>query len=487
MSLRGRLLLLLLGLTAAGLVTLAAITYAEQRSFLIKRVDQQAAAGLAGISRALDERGIVTPDGFDPPAGTPPPPPGDRHFGGPRHRGNPPLVSLPPGTYGERRDAQSHAIGSLTLSYGQKPIPGPRLPGQIAMGRTITVDSIRGEAVRYRVLAMPTIDQDGSTLIAVPLREADQTLSRLLLVEGLVIGGILVLAAVLGAWVVRLGLRPLDRIGETAGAIAAGDLARRVSPAKGRTEVGRLGLALNAMLGQIERAFAERQASEDRLRRFLADASHELRTPLASIRGYAELFRLGAAHRPADTAKAMARIEEESARMGVLVEDLLTLARLDQLPKLARGRVDLSGLAQDAADDAHAVAPEREVELEIDDPATVSGDPSQLRQVVANLVRNALVHTPAGTPIKLRTSRDGAQAKLEVRDNGPGLPADTETLFERFWRADPGRERGKGGAGLGLAIVAAIVKAHGGNVTAANAAGGGALFVVTLPAEPPES
>src|SRR2546423_3446163 len=237
------------------------------------------------------------------------------------------------------------------------------------------------------------------------------------------------------------------------------------------------------MLGQIEKAFAERQASEKRLRQFLADASHELRTPLASIRGYAELFRIGAARKPADTEKAMGRIEDESARMGALVETLLTLARLDQLPEVARNPVDLTQLARDTADDARAVAPDRDVNLEVDDSVTVLGDQSQLRQVLGNLVRNALTHTPAGTPIEISVRRGGARdAVLVVRDHGRGLPTDdTDALFERFWRADPGRGRGRAGAGLGLSIVAAIVEAHGGNVKAANAEGGGAVFTIILP------
>jgi two-component system OmpR family sensor kinase len=272
-------------------------------------------------------------------------------------------------------------------------------------------------------------------------------------------------------------------MGETAGAIAGGDLSRRVSPATERTEVGRLGLALNAMLGQIEKAFAERQASENRLRQFLADASHELRTPLASIRGYAELFRIGAARKPADTEKAMGRIEDESARMGALVENLLTLARLDQVPEVARKPVDLSALARDAADDARAIAPDRPISLDGEADVSVMGDASQLRQVIGNLVRNALVHTPAGTAIELSVGRAGHSATLAVRDHGHGLPTDdSDVLFERFWRADPGRGRGRAGAGLGLSIVAAIVDAHGGTVRAANAAGGGAEFTIALPA-----
>jgi two-component system OmpR family sensor kinase len=285
------------------------------------------------------------------------------------------------------------------------------------------------------------------------------------------------------AWVVvRIGLLPLDRIGHTAGAIAGGDLSHRVAATDPRTEVGRLGASLNAMLDRLERAFAERQASEDRLRRFLADASHELRTPLTSIRGYAELFRIGATRSPQDTAKSMRRIEEEAARMGVLVEDLLTLARLDQVPDADHAEVDLGHLVADAVDDARATAPDRRIDVEVAGPANVRGDAHQLRQLLGNLVRNALVHTPAGTPIEVRLDPGADELRLEVRDHGPGLPAaDAATLFERFWRAEAGRERGRGGAGLGLAIVAAIVDAHGGRVEAANAPGGGASFVVHLP------
>jgi two-component system OmpR family sensor kinase len=242
------------------------------------------------------------------------------------------------------------------------------------------------------------------------------------------------------------------------------------------------------MLARLEEAFAERRASEERLRRFLADASHELRTPLASIRGYAELFRIGAAREGPEMDKAMSRIEAESARMGVLVEDLLALARLDEVRDQRRERVDLAQLAGDAVDDAGAVAPDREITLSANGAgagagsAEIDGDPGQLRQVLSNLMRNALVHTPSGTPIEVLVAGGAHDVRIEVRDHGPGLPTgDSAELFERFWRADPGRERGRAGAGLGLSIVAAIVKAHGGRAEACDADGGGARFTVTLP------
>jgi two-component system OmpR family sensor kinase len=237
------------------------------------------------------------------------------------------------------------------------------------------------------------------------------------------------------------------------------------------------------MLHQIEGAFAERAASEERLRGFLADASHELRTPLASIRGYAELFRMGAARDGAEAEKAMSRIEQEAARMGVLVEDLLVLARLDEVRESVREPVDLAELARDAVADARATAPDRDVALSLGgDETVVLGDEDRLRQVVGNLVRNALVHTPAGTAVEVAVRREDGHAEVEVRDHGLGLPAgDPEALFGRFWRAEGGRERGRAGAGLGLAIVAGIVARHGGTVRAADVPGGGATFVVRLP------
>ena len=322
-----------------------------------------------------------------------------------------------------------------------------------------------------------------TVVVAVPMTETEATLERLLLVEALVILGVLVVLGIVASLLVRIGLRPLDRMATTAGIIAGGDLSRRVTPATAKTEVGRLGLALNAMLDRLEEAFAQRQESEHRLRRFLSDASHELRTPLASIRGYAELFRMGAAREPADVAKAMKRIEDEAARMGVLVEDLLALARLDELRDPVRMRVDVAAIARDAVDDARATAPERDIGLDAAPGAAVLGDPDQIGQVIANLLRNAIVHTPAGTPIEVAVERAGDDVRVQVRDHGPGLPsAGADALFDRFWRAEGGRERGKAGAGLGLAIVAGIVEAHHGRVHAENAAGGGARFTVLLPA-----
>ena len=469
MSLRARLILGLLALASLGLLLAGGITYAEQRSFLLERVDEQAREAVPAMARALSEQGV---DGLGV-GGR-----GSPGMGGPGGRRGAPRVNLPPGTYGELRDGNGDLVGSpVTVSFGQRSFPAPRT-ADAEPGRLSTVEAESG-GLEYRVLAQRV--PVGTFYVAVPMADVEATLDRLLLVEFLVIVGVLIALGGFAFVIVRIGLRPLDRMGETAGAIAAGDLSRRVSPATESTEVGRLGLSLNRMLERLESAFSAQEASERKLRTFLADASHELRTPLASIRGYAELFRMGAARDTADTEKSMRRIEEEAARMGVLVEDLLTLARLDELRDPVREPVQLDQLLEDAAADARATDPSREIRVKAQ-PAHVLGDSMQLRQVLANLLRNALVHTPPGTPIDLAVHQPEGKVVLEVRDHGHGLPeGEHQVLFERFWRSEAGRERGKAGAGLGLAIVAAIVDAHGGYVSADDAPGGGARFRVELP------
>jgi two-component system OmpR family sensor kinase len=484
MSLRARLLAGMVILVAAGLAVAAFATYEEQRSFLLDRVDQQVESALVPLSFQL-QLSRTRPAGRAA-RGSPFP---NRPFA---HRppGLDPGAVFPPGTFGELLGPTGSMLKRRTFTYGEAAPPAPTLPAHLPLSPSttaphlFTVRSSTGSHVRYRGAAFAA--GADTAIVAVPLREVDQTLHRLVVVEVLVGGGVILALILLGWVVIRVGLRPLERIGRVTGEIAAGDLSRRVSPSDQRTEVGRLGLSLNAMLGQIERAFGARQQSEDRLRRFLADASHELRTPLASIRGYAELFRIGAADDPATLARAMGRIEAEAARMGVLVEDLLLLAQLDQAPAPRQVPVDLRELAEQAADDTRVIAPERDVRLQAVPRAIVLGDPDQLRQLLANLTRNAVIHTAAGTAIELGLRVEGAGAVLEVRDYGPGLPADAgEQLFDRFWRTEGGRSRGRGGAGLGLAIVQAIATAHGGSVRAENAAGGGARFAVTLPLSQP--
>ena len=324
-----------------------------------------------------------------------------------------------------------------------------------------------------------------TAIVAVPLREVDQTLHRLVVVEALVGAGVILALVALGWLVIRVGLRPLERIGRVASEIAGGDLSRRVSSTDSRTEVGRLGRSLNEMLTQIERAFDDRRESEDRLRHFLADASHELRTPLASIRGYAELFRLDALDDPEALERAMARIEAEAARMGVLVEDLLLLAQLDQSPEARRGHVDLRELVQHVVEDARVVSPGRAITLADGEPASVIGDPDRLRQLCPTCCA-----TPSSTRRKGRRSRSaststGIGSPSRSATTAPGCPPErAEKVFDRFWRNEGGRARGPGGAGLGLAIVRAIVAVHGGRVQAENRPGGGGVSCASLPRLP---
>jgi two-component system OmpR family sensor kinase len=319
-----------------------------------------------------------------------------------------------------------------------------------------------------------------SIVVAIPTTQVDESLNQLVLIEVVAAAVLLGLLAV-GSWLVlRRGLRPLEQMATSARSITAGDLSQRVAPADDRSEVGQLGLALNTMLGDLETSFDERAATEQRLRQFLSDASHELRTPLTSIQGFAELFRLGADQDPQKLAISLRRIEEESARMKTLVDDLLLLARLDETRAPERTPVDLAVIAADACRDAVAAQPDRPVTLDAPEPVLVAGDEDHLRQAVANLVTNAWTHTPAGTAIEVTAAIDDGQATIRVRDHGRGLDDDAVAhAFDRFWQANPARSGG--GAGLGLSIVAAVAEEHGGSASASNASGGGACFVMHLP------
>jgi two-component system, OmpR family, sensor kinase len=323
-------------------------------------------------------------------------------------------------------------------------------------------------------------------VVALSTGEINSTLDRLDRLD-MIIGVIVVAVAGALAWaLVRVEMRPLVRIEDTAAAIAAGDLSRRVDVAEPGTEVGSLGESLNAMLAQIEAAFEERRASENRLRRFVADAGHELRTPLTSVRGYAELFRRGGAAHPDDVGMMMARIESEARRMGVLVEDLLLLAKLDEGRPLARQPVALSELVGEMAGDQEVLHPDWPLELAIEPGVEVIGDELRIRQAVANLLANVRAHTPRGTHAVITVARREGMAMVEVADAGPGIPPDVRRrVFERFFRADPSRSRASGGSGLGLSIVAAIATAHGGRVEAESPDGGGATFRILLPPQPP--
>jgi two-component system OmpR family sensor kinase len=366
--------------------------------------------------------------------------------------------------------------------------PPPDNPEELVsrLGKPYTVSSTVTHE-RWRVL----ITQRNSTLlvIAESLSMVDNAVDELVAAELFVGAGVLVVLAAVGVTIVRASLQPLREIERTAAAIAAGDLTRRVPESPTETEMGHLAAALNAMLAQIEGAFRIREASEDRMRQFIADASHELRTPLTTIRGFAELYRQGAAREPEETGALLRRIEDEASRMGLLVEDLLLLARLDEERPLSLADMDLRVIASDAVAAARAVAPDREISLELerDEPIEVNGDEARLRQVVGNLMTNALTHTPAGSPVALRLRRDGTDALIEIVDHGPGLTDEQAArVFERFYRVDKARTRRQAGgshsgSGLGLAIVAALVAVHSGTVSVFVTPGGGATFQVRLP------
>lgn len=359
-------------------------------------------------------------------------------------------------------------------------------------GKPMTVDGTTENSDGWRVRIYPLSSGEGSVAVALPLDDTEELIDKA--TQQILTGGLLAtaVAAAIAYLAVTRAFKPLTRMERTAAAIASGDLSQRVRVENPYTEVGKLSKSLNAMLAHIEGAFASRTASEKKMRRFVADASHELRTPLVTIRGFSELHRHGALQTEEDVSTAMGRIENEAKRMGRLVEDLLMLARIDEQRPLEMKPVDLLLLANDAATDATAGAPDRRIQvisLEGDSPssAPTAGDEPRLRQVVANLVTNALRYTPEGSPIEIavgtqRVIDDRKDSILEVRDHGPGI-SDEEAarVFERFYRADTSRTRETGGSGLGLAIVAAIVAQHDGTVRLDDTEGGGATLSIRLP------
>jgi two-component system OmpR family sensor kinase len=471
LSLRSRLILGVIALATVGLVVADAATYTSLRSFLFDRVDSTLNSVHPGVEQSVFE-----------------------HHGRGRGEGSGPLGATVPGDCIQiRRLSGAVVSGSCIAAFpGAAASAPPSYPATVSFPKQpntpegdrvafLTVAATSGGG-RYRVRAsIESRAPEYVLLIAAPLRDVDSTLHRLVLIEVLVTGAVLIALALVGLWVVHLGLRPLTAIGETAAMIAAGDLSRRVERDDERTEVGRLGRALNAMLHQIETAFRAREASEQKLRRFVADASHELRTPLSAVRAYAELFKRGAAARPEDLERSMRGIERESERMSVLVGDLLLLARLDEGRPLERTDVDLTHIVKESVDTARMLEPERAIRANLDQ-LSVTGDAGRLRQVVDNLLANVRAHAGAGASVDLTLRAEDGFARLEVADDGPGMDAQQlEHVFERFYRADSSRTRSSGGAGLGLSIVAAVAEAHGGRVSAHSSPGHGATFTIDLP------
>ena len=469
LSLRGRLLVLAVALVTLGLAVSDTLVLTTVRYQLVQRVDDQM-------------RRVVAPT---------------THFWAPPQNRGGPGANLPRGFIVTVRyaDGTYRPFADQVLTASD---PVPNLPvlsdSQAAahLDKAFTVPSDHGGG-SWRVL-MVKRNLDGlpvTAVVASSLDDTDATVAKF--DEGfLAIGAAVILLIGLAGWfAVRRGLKPLRRIEATATEIATGKtLSNRMPEGSPRTEVGRLAGSLNSMLAQIESAFAARAASEDRMRRFVADASHELRTPLAGIRGFAELYRMGALSEEADIKRTMARIESEALRMGGLVEDLLTLARLDEQRPLELAPMDLRTLAADALHDTTALDPTRPVALTgpggsaAPTAALVLGDEARLRQVVTNLVGNAVKHTPRGTPVRIGVGTVDGQGVIEVADSGPGLTTDQAArVFERFYRVDSSRSRQDGGgAGLGLAIVSALTAAHHGQVDLVTTPGEGAVFRVRIPA-----
>ena len=466
LSLRGRLLIGVMSLVIVGLLIANGATYLTLQNSLLSRIDQQLVARPTVITAV---NVLNSPD---------------CRSGGPGSS-----TTFPANTVTELIGPDGTVLAVCHVQqFGTTATASPVLPKSLPTTATdtptqpVTVEG-KGGVDNFRMTHWSENSFPGDVVVfAVPLTETQFTLSQVLLLELKISAAVVVATAILVFLIIRISLRPLERMGAVAAHIAAGDLARRVEPATPQTEIGRLGLALNGMLSQIEAAFAERTASNNRLRRVIADASHELRTPLTSIRGYAEMLRRGAAESPQDSEAARRRIEEEAIRMTGLVDDLLVLARLDQGRPLAKEAVDLRAIANDAVADAKVVAPQRQISLSANGPVIVTGDDTRLRQVLGNLMRNALVHTPHQTPIEVAVATDDRLGRLSVADHGPGLTeGDVGRIFEPFYRADPSRSRDSGGAGLGLSIVSAVVTAHGGRVKVSQTDGGGATFEVELP------
>ena len=513
MSLRLRLLV------AVGLISMVALvvadfaTYSALRSSLYNQVDQELAQHQAHLSiDRLTGQAVCPPapggdEGTGPVANSPGPPSGGTGTGNSGNTGN--------------GNGNRQSFGNLfTISYigvanlhgnvvhgwdcpayvGNHPYR-PQLPSPIS-GFTTQPDGTQvaqfttgstaegGPDFRVRASEIAGPVAHGDVLVqAQTIVEQTNTLHTLLLIELAVSAAALVLALAGGWWLVRLGLRPLEDVEATAESIAAGNLDQRVPGADQPTEVGRLARALNVMLERIQSAFAARVASEARLkesqqhlRQFVADASHELRTPIAAVSAYAELFERGAAQHAEDLPRVITGIRAETARMDRLVNDLLILARLDEGLPMQHAPVELVSLAAEAVRTAAAVGPEWPVRFSATRPVEVNGDVDRLRQVVDNLLANVRAHTPPGTPASVVVDADGAMAEIVVADQGPGMPAeDARRVFERFYRSDPARARTSGGSGLGLSIVAAIVAAHGGAVSATSAPGEGMRVTVRLP------
>ena len=465
-SLRNRLTIGVLVLSAIGFVGAGVGSQALLRNYLIHQVDDQLLSVVGGTADRLDQAGIAREENDD-----------DRPA-----RSLTPLNRVPTSISVTVLDPFGNLIGGIGGDLNSNQITDyvkGLLPGQVAAygSRPFTIEA-PGADFRVATTVLPS--SLGSVIVAQSLAEFDKT-TRQIGTVFLVIGSLVLLfIAFASRQVIKVGMRPLEKIEETAEQIAAGDLSARLENFDPDTEVGRLSTSLNIMLSRIEESFDARMQSEDKLRRFVADASHELRTPLTAIRGFAELHRQGAVPEGEKTHELIARIEKESMRMGYLVEDLLMLARMDQSRELVISDVNLSELVQEAVTSAQAAGPDHVITTNISAGVVTKGDADKIYQVVTNLLANARAHTPAGTTITVSAFSDGADSFITVADNGPGLSAEDQArIFERFYRVDASRQRNsKDGSGLGLSIVDAVMRAHGGDVSVESELGKGAAFTL---------
>ena len=464
-SLRNRLTVGVLILSAFGFAGAGFGAQALLQDYLIHQVDDQLLSVVGGVADRLDQAGIARDDDDDQAA-----------------RAATPLNRVPTSISVTVLDPFGNLVGGIGGDFNSNQITDyvkGLLPGQVAAfgAKPFTVEA-PGADFRVATTVLPS--SLGSVIVAQSLSDFDKTTHQISIVF-LIIGGIVLLfIAFASRQVIKLSMKPLKKIEETAEQIAAGDLSARLENFEPDTEVGRLSTSLNTMLSRIEESFAARAQSEDKLRRFVADASHELRTPLTSIRGFAELHRQGAVPEGEKTKELISRIEKESMRMGYLVEDLLLLARMDQSRELVLVDLDLSSLVTEAVTSAQAAGPDHPITSDIANNIHTQGDADKVYQVVTNLLANARAHTPAGTAIHVSTyaTKDGSY--VSVADNGPGLSTEDQLhVFERFYRVDSSRQRSSDdGSGLGLSIVDEVMKAHGGAVSVASEPGKGATFTL---------
>ena len=477
-SLRSRLSLGIVLLTAMGFIVASFATQSLLKGYLLTQVDDQLVAISEAAVPRIERGGIAIDEDDDderPGRGL------GRGLGAPA-----PLSQIPTSTSITVLGSDGAVLGGLGGNLGGASITSylaGLLPEEVAVHGDEAF-TIAAPGPDFRVIARPLTSPAGTFVAAQNLGELERTLARLTFLFGLIGLALLILIATASRAVIKIGLRPLEDAEKTAGEIAAGNYSARMPETDPGTEVGRLVSSLNSMLSRIEKSFAIQNESEDKLRRFVADASHELRTPITAIRGFSELHRQGAVTGEKETTELIGRIENESKRMGSLVEDLLLLARLDQSREMDSKPVDINKVVEDAVISARAAGPDHPVEfISSNDEIFTLGDEVRIHQVVANLLANARAHTPAGTPITVSLATTDAGVEVTVADNGPGLSLeDQNRIFERFYRTDASRVRtGSDGSGLGLSIVDAVMRAHGGSVSVESAPGMGAVFTLLFP------